>query len=143
KSLRDVFPPLLVGRLERVGLLIGRNGGPFAAELRAAHPELIGRLVATGGLDPGPASIHLQACDVLVLPYVDGVSTRRTTVMAGLAHGRPIATTRGWNTDPTWAETGCVALAPNDDPQALIRAAEALLADPEARARLGATAREI
>jgi glycosyltransferase involved in cell wall biosynthesis len=139
--LAAALPPLLEDRPDRVGLLIGRGGGPFAAELAAAHPGLAGRLVATGGLAPEAASLHLQACDVLVQPYDDGVSTRRGSAMAGLAHGRPIATTRGRHTDPTWSAAGCVSLVAPDDPAALARAAEALLADPDARDRLGAAAR--
>ena len=74
-------------------------------------------------------------------PYPDGVSSRRTTVMAGLAHGRPVATTAGPLTEPVWSETGAVALAPVAEPGGLARLAEALLADPEARDRLAAAAR--
>lgn len=139
--LAEVLPPLLGGRDGRVGVLIGRGSETFAARLRAAHPVLAGRLIATGGLPPEDVSRHLQACDLLVQPYPDGVSSRRTTVMAGLAHGRPVATTAGPLTEPVWSETGAVALAPMAEPGGLARLAEALLADPEARARLAAAAR--
>lgn len=143
RGLRVALPRLLAEHPDRVGLLIGRRGDRFAAALAAEHPELAGRLVATGGLAPEVTSLHLQACDVLVQPYFDGVSTRRGSVMAGLEHGRPIATNAGHNTEPLWGETGCVALAPAVDYEALAWAAEALLADPAARARLGAVAREV
>jgi glycosyltransferase involved in cell wall biosynthesis len=143
RNLRRTLPPLLLGHPERIGLLLGRNGGRLEAELRAKHPELAGRLIATGGLAPEAVSLHLQACDVLVMPYEDGVSTRRGTVMAGLAHGRPIATNLGPNSEPIWAESGCVAAAPGVDYAAVVRVAESLLADPGARDRLGAAARAV
>jgi hypothetical protein len=60
--------------------------------------------------------------------------------MAGLAHGKAVATTAGWLTEPVWSETGCVALAPAGDPTALARVAAGLVDDPHARARLGAVA---
>ena len=48
--LAEVLPRLLGGRDGRVGVLIGRGSETFAARLRAAHPVLAGRLIATGGL---------------------------------------------------------------------------------------------
>ena len=125
RMLAEVLPRLLGGRDGRVGVLIGRGSETFAARLLAAHPVLAGRLVATGGLPREDVSLHLQACDLLVQPYPDGVSSRRTTVMAGLAHGRPVATTAGPLTEPVWSETGAVALAPVAEPGGLARLAEA------------------
>src|SRR5262249_22243795 len=134
--LRRVLLPLLMADEGRLGLLIGRNGPAFAAELEASHPGLAGRLVATGGIPLRQLSLHLQARAVLGQPYQFGVSTRRETVMAGLAHARPIATTYGNDTEPIWADAACVALAPVEDPAALVRVAEGLLADCDARSRL-------
>ena len=68
----------------------------------------------------------------MIQPYPDGVSSRRTSVMAALAHGRPVATTQGWLTEPLWADGG-VVLAPSDAPARLVAIAERLLADAEAR----------
>ena len=45
------------------------------------------------------------ACDLLVQPYPDGISSRRTSAMAGLALGVPVVTTTGHLTEPLWAET--------------------------------------
>ncbi len=87
EALRVVLPVLLTGRDDRRALLIGRGGDRFAADLVASHPTLAGQLIAPGGQPAEDVSRHLQVCDVLVQPYIDGVSTRRTTVMAGLEHG--------------------------------------------------------
>ena len=118
-------------------MLIGRGGDRCAAGLEARHPGLRGRLAATGGLPPADVSRHLQACDLVILPYIDGVNTRRTTAMAALANGLPVATILGANTDPIWVESGAVALAPVDEPGSLAARAEELLADPDRRAALG------
>ena len=143
RDLARALPALLRGRDDRVGLLIGRNGARVAAALTGADPALAGRVTATGGLPPGDASRHLQACDVLVMPYVDGVSSRRTTAMAALAHGLPTATNLGPNSEPLWAESGAVAAAAAPDPEAVARLAGGLLADPAARAALSAAARDL
>jgi glycosyltransferase involved in cell wall biosynthesis len=137
------LPALLDGHAERAGLLIGRGSEAFGAAMLAAHPGLAGRLHAAGALSPEELSLHLQACDLLVQPYPDGVCSRRSSLMGGLAHGAAIVTTTGQSTEPLWAESGCVALVPRGDVAALVRAAEGLLADPEARARLGASARRV
>ena len=62
--------------------------------------------------------------------------------MAALAHGRPVATTHGWLTEPLWFDGG-VALVPADAPARLVAVAEALLADIQTRNRLGAEGRRI
>jgi glycosyltransferase involved in cell wall biosynthesis len=64
------------------------------------------------------------------------VSSRRTSVMAGLAHGIPIVTTEGFLSEPVWAETNCVALSIANDSKNFVRVTEDLLADPDARAGL-------
>jgi glycosyltransferase involved in cell wall biosynthesis len=141
--LRRALPVLLASRKDRACLLLGRNSEGFALELVARHPELAGRVVGRGGLGAEELSAHLQACDVLVQPYPDGVSSRRTTLMAALAHGVPAVTTLGFLSDPIWAESGCAVLVPASDPGGMIRAAESLLGDPEARARLRLKAQDV
>lgn len=141
--LAAAWPRVLAASGDSVGLLIGPGGEGFAARLAAAHPGLAGRLVATGALPEAGVSHHLRACDLLVQPYPGGVTSRRTSVMAGLAHGLAVATTAGEMTEPVWAESGGVALAPEGDADALARSAASLLADPDARARLGAAGREV
>jgi len=69
----------------------------------------------------------------MLQPFPDGVSCRRTSVMAALAHTLPVATTRGRFTEPLWAESRAVALAPADDTAALADTAARLLNDPDAR----------
>jgi glycosyltransferase involved in cell wall biosynthesis len=136
-----VLPALLQADPDRTALLVGRGGGAFAERLRGAHPGVAGRVHATGGLPPEAVAAHLAACDLLVQPYPDGVSSRRSSLMAGLALGLPIATTAGFLTEPIWQEQRLAALTPANHLAALADAAEALLVDPAARAALAARAR--
>jgi glycosyltransferase involved in cell wall biosynthesis len=138
-----VLPPLLAGHPERVGLLIGRGGDRFAGALAQAQPTLRGRLVATGTLPEEEIPGHLAACDILVQPYPDGVSSRRTSLMAGLALGVPMVTTLGPLSESLWRESCAVALAPAEAPSAIIAGAETLLRDQEKRDSLGRRARSL
>ncbi len=61
-----------------------------------------------GPLESAEVGQHLRAMDVALSPFVDGVSTRRGSVMAALQHGLPVATTKERWTDRI--------LAQHDDP---------------------------
>ena len=131
------------GRAGLVMLLMGHGGREARDRLTSRHPELTGRVHATGTLDPRCLSLHLSACDLLVQPYVDGVSSRRTSMMVGLSHGLPIVTTSGRLTESLWAESEAVILAPVDNVKALAEAAHRLLMDEAARRRLSAAAKAL
>ena len=116
---------------------------------RVAALGLTERVHWTGFLPPEGVSAHLCAADVMVMPYRDGVSLRRGTLMAALAHGRPLITTHPAEPSAP-AEPAAefrhgdnMWLIPPDDPAALAAAVGVLAADPELRARLGAGARTL
>jgi glycosyltransferase involved in cell wall biosynthesis len=137
----EILSALLTNHADRLGLLLGRNGERLAEQLRSADSSLSNRVIAPGSLPAKEISLHLQACDLLVQPYPDGISARRTSAMAGLAHGVPMVTTRGFLSEPLWEETQCVALVATDDPLGLTQSAESLLADSARRLHLGARGR--
>jgi glycosyltransferase involved in cell wall biosynthesis len=143
EQLARLLPGLLVAETGRIGLLIGRNSESFASRLIGEHPQLAGRLVATGGLDSEEISRHLQACDLMVQPYPDGICGRRTSFMAALAHGVAAISTEGAFTAPLWRESGAVALAPETDPDRFVTLALELLGDSQARAKLGSAGRDL
>jgi glycosyltransferase involved in cell wall biosynthesis len=117
---------------------IGAGSDAFVSELTSRSPALNGRLEATGRVPAPDAARTLAACDLLLQPYPDGVTTRRTSVMAGLNNGRPVLTTSGHLTEGVWAETGAVKLTPAGDGEAFLSAARTLLADRESRSTLAA-----
>jgi glycosyltransferase involved in cell wall biosynthesis len=127
---------LLRRRADAPLLLMGEGGRELRAALVRAEPRLDARVIATGWLSSEELSHHLSACDVLVQPYPDGVSGRRTSAMAALAHGVALVSTRGVLTEPIWAESRAVALAPAGDAPAVAAAMERLLDDEGERRRL-------
>ena len=97
--------------------------------------------MATGAIDLTSLSHHLSACDVLLQPYVDGVSGRRTTTISALEHGIPVATTFGALSEPFWKDTRAVAVVPSEAPHLLAGATEELLSeDRHAEAQSAAAA---
>jgi glycosyltransferase involved in cell wall biosynthesis len=136
-QLCETLPLVLRAGRNRQALLLGRGGDQFASHLSQKHPELRGRIVATGALTPERLASHLAACDCLIQPFPDGVTTRRTSLMAGLALGKPIATTVGHLTEALWSESQVVSLTPVSDPTGLAAAVEELLNNEELRRELG------
>jgi glycosyltransferase involved in cell wall biosynthesis len=124
-------------------LLIGNGGPEFRARMLARHPSFANRLHATGALAPAELSSSIAACDLMIQYYPDGVTTRRTSCMATLEHGRPVVTSAGSLTEPLWAESRAVALAPANDIAAIAALVHRLLNDAPERLRLGSAAREL
>jgi glycosyltransferase involved in cell wall biosynthesis len=140
--LRACLPALLATTDCRI-LLLGRGGIEFRDELIGDHPELGGRLVAPGEQSPDALSRHVSACDVMLQPYPDGISSRRTSVMAALSHGRPVVTTFGHLSESFWTDCGAVVLVPASDPGALADATASVIADPSRLRDLSARAQAI
>jgi glycosyltransferase involved in cell wall biosynthesis len=101
-----------------------------------ACPAITKRIHATGEVLLEMVSAHLRACDLLVQPFPDGISSRRTSAMAGIANGIPVVTNLGHLSESIWSKGG-IALAPGPDPIAIARLATRLIADPEQRKRVG------
>lgn len=60
----------------------------------ATELGLADRIIRTGWLPPDEVSEAMGAADVAVLPYEDGASLRRGSLLACFAHGVPVVTTR-------------------------------------------------
>lgn len=131
-ELRSVIPEVLSAHPSVRFICAGRGSELFAQAFAAT-----GRVMATGALPAADVAAVLRACDLAVQPYPDGVTTRRTTVMAGLVNEVPTVSTDGALTEPVWRESGAVALARAGDSAAVGRVAGALLRDREARRTLG------
>ena len=97
----------------------------------------------TGFVDSAAVSGHLTACDIVALPFRDGVSFRRGSLMAALAHGCSIISTHPQVDVPELIEDVHMRLVPPDSPTALAIAIEDLADNPELRAAMGRNAREL
>ena len=140
ETLMAVLPALLSGEEKLALLLLGRGSEGVREELSRRHPHLAPRLHALSGLAAEDVARHISACDVMLQPYPDGISARRTSAMASLANGRPVITTSGRITESLWAASGAVVLTPDGDAAAMTRATKRLLSDAAERQRLSATA---
>jgi glycosyltransferase involved in cell wall biosynthesis len=139
--LERVIPAILEADARTQFVCIGRGSGAFAARLGKDHPRFAGRIDATGSIEAVDVAAALRACDVVVQPYPDGVTTRRTSVMAALANGVATVSTDGALTEPVWRDTRAVALASASDPRAIAAAVVTLLRDAGARTALAAAGR--
>ncbi len=110
----------------------------------------------TGYVPPGGVSAALLSADLAVLPFADGASFRRGSLLAVMAHGLPVVSTqprqpenppgsgspaltfRDW---PHLHNGENALLTPLDDPAALAAAMAQVVNDPALRDRLAAGAR--
>lgn len=111
--------------------------GPDGDELREALPDA--PLLDAGRLPAEDVSRHLRVMDLHLTPFIDGVSTRRGSFMAGLQHGVPTLATDGELTDPLLrkAHEQAFVLSPTGDPGAFASAAVTLMNNPDRRRQLG------
>jgi hypothetical protein len=140
-ALSEIVPSLLNHCPERTLLLIGRDSGEARERLVRDCPQLRNRIYPTGSLSSAEVSAHISACDVMVQPYPDGVSSRRGSLMAPLSHGRPIVATSGRLTEPLWHDAAAAVLVPAGAHQQMAAAVEDLLVDKNKRDRLSAAAK--
>ena len=142
-ALREVVPGLLQGRHERTLLLLGHGGERFREQLVRQHADLGPQLVATGPLPAQAVADAIAACDAGIYPFQDGVSGRRTSLMAALELGVPALTTDGHVTEPLWQSSGAVGLAPALDGAAFVALVDSTLSNRAELARLAAAGQSL
>ena len=90
---RSAFEAVVEQDPAAVLLYVGPDGRKVEESLEGLPVRNLGKL-------PAPdVSSAFRAMDMYVAPFPDGVSTRRGTVMAALAHGVPVASLSGPLTD--------------------------------------------
>ena len=96
-------------------LLIGSGSQDFLDQLLRDYPHLKDRLTATGALPSDEIAAHIAACDLMIQPYPDGVTSRRGTLMAAVALAKPVLTNDGAATEAVWRDSGAVAMVSHFD----------------------------
>ena len=139
--LEERLPGVMDGSSRPALLLLGAGGDAFATRLLARYPRWRGQVHATGYQSPEVLDGHLSACDVLMQPYPDGITVRRTSAMAAMARGRAMVTTTGHLTEPLWAEQQAVVLVDVGDAMRFTAEVDRLLRDLPARRQLELRAR--
>ena len=142
-----LLEPTLVAVLKadegRTALLVGRGAGAFADKITERHRDLLGRISAVENASAEVVACSLSRCRCLIQPYPDGISTRRTTAMSGLALGVPIVTNLGPLTEPIWEAAGAVAFARSSSAEEMIAATERLLADAAYRQSIASAGQQL
>lgn len=120
-------------------LMIGGRTGSSDATIQAysdkldemiARMRIQDRVLWTGFVTSEEVSANLLALDCCVLPYRDGVSFRRGSLMAALAHGRPIVSTNPDVPLPELIHRENIYLVPPEAPVALAEAVITLRNNP-------------
>jgi hypothetical protein len=138
--LTPVLRELLAARSDLSVLLIGRSSCAYRESLLEGQDERAvwaERVIATGELSADEISASLGACDLLIQPFPDGATTRRTSLMAGLAQGAATITTLGSATEPIWLTDSLTPLVPVGDTGVLVKLAIEILDDDCCRALVG------
>ena len=162
ESLFKAIRVLLDEGLPLVLVMVGEEIGASDPTNRAYREQLLqlARSLAlephvrwTGYLPPPELSRTLRALDCCLLPYTDGASYRRGSLMAALAHGLPVVTTTpkaaaspsGATQEslPALKDRHHCRLVPADDPLRLAEATRELLRDPLLRRCLASGARSL
>ncbi len=144
RPMMEAFGAALLVEQPDCGLLFLGEGGPaFRDAFRRQHPSLASRTIAPGFLADPELAGYLRACECVAQPYPDGVTTRRTSVMAPLALGVPVVTNAGPFTEPVWHAPGSLILEPTFDAGAFTRTIAALLPDAPRRDSLGVAGRAL
>lgn len=95
-------------------------------------------IIETGAQDPAMISMWLNACDVIALPFLEGLSSRRGSFMNAVAHGIPVVTTEPDGDGVVDVADHEVAFVPPGDVEALAQELAALRDDEARRDRLAA-----
>lgn len=125
----------------------GRRVVLLALGSGARVPERVPHLVevhAPGLLAASDLARSLAAADLFFAPFIDGVSTRRTSLMAALQHGLPVIGTEGVLTDDVFRRSRqALRLVPVGEPDLFADVAVDLADRPEERINLGCAARSL
>jgi glycosyltransferase involved in cell wall biosynthesis len=105
-------------------------------ETLADQLGLGGRVHWTGAVPDQDAADLLSGADAYVVPYDEGASLRRGTLLAGFRVGVPVVTTTPRYPDPALRSGETILAVPPRSPEALAQGIQGLLGDPGLQERI-------
>ena len=147
KALREARDNDIPAKLVIIGDRTGSSdptNAAYANQIDALIQQLNveAHLTETGFVSAEEVSAYLSAADVVALPFRDGASYRRGTLMAAIEHGCAIISTHPQTHTPGLDEQH-LCLVPPELPSALAAAIETLYTSPPRRDALQAGARAL
>jgi glycosyltransferase involved in cell wall biosynthesis len=137
------YVPSAVNAIAQAGReVILLNLGAGAPSLRESISREV-RLLQPGRLPSERVAEQLATADLFLAPFVDGVSSRRTTVMAALQHSIAVVGTRGFLTDELFVRSDALELVEVGDEAGFAEAAVRLALNSDRRAKLGEAGRKL
>jgi glycosyltransferase involved in cell wall biosynthesis len=143
-------PSRLPGHLEQAVLTVtGSRQGVTVLNLGDGATSLQGLPTGVRVHEPGrqPAETvarKIASADLFLAPFLDGVSTRRGSVMAALQHGVPVVATDGFITDDLLRRRhDALHLVPVDGAEGFANATVELALDSDRREALGRAGRAL
>lgn len=149
-SLTTGHPSRFLGYIVSAANAVAESRGRVVLlHLGAGAPPLEGargsvRIHSPGRLAGEALAAMLAGADVYLAPFIDGVSTRRSSMMAAFQHALPVVGTDGPLTDPLLREASdALRLVPFDRPEQFTDAVLELAECVEKRRRLGESGRRL
>ncbi|WP_129673349.1 glycosyltransferase family 4 protein [Candidatus Chloroploca sp. Khr17] len=114
-----------------------------ALRTRVSQKEFARRTILTGHVTNEFVSAHLLSADCMALPFADGASFRRGSLLAALTHGCPVITTTPADAATATLLREAVLFVPPGDAPALAEALRRLASDAPLQASLAAAGRQL
>jgi glycosyltransferase involved in cell wall biosynthesis len=141
ESLAQLRADTIPARLVMIG---GRTGSSdptnaaYADEIDAQIDalQLKPHVCQTGFVDDEAVAAFMRASDVIALPFLDGASFRRGTLMAAVQQAGAVVTTQPAISIPEFVDGANMLFVPPGDASALASALRRLYDSPDLRARL-------
>ena len=123
-------------------LIIGQGENEISDYLEELPYYLKERIFCTGYCSSEDVSQYLSITDIFLLPLIDGVSSRRTSLMAALKHGLPVITTKGFLTDDIFLQEDFTLLSPPTDKSLFVANVVRMAEDEKLKDAIGKKGRE-
>src|SRR3989338_7269384 len=104
--------------------------------------RMLKRIFFTGYCSSEDVSRYLSITDIFLLPLIDGISSRRTTLMTALKHGVPVVSTNGFLTDDIFLQENFTLLSPSTDKALFVANVVRMADDDTLRKNMGKRGKE-